>query len=220
MKNKLLLFFCFWGSFALAQTIHLSEAHSTNEINDRRLFRIQDSTYSKLLGKIEVVGHLDRETDAFNKFYQKAKTIGANTYIYHVEKDLNGDDIQSNVKIISLYYTPSIIENANKFYVFGSNKSQKIIVDGKSVELSPGTFIEGMIKEGEQNYISTRRILGSRINLHYKINQPEQYFQALTGGIKSDNSGVTGGLVLKTGDIVMLEKSFANFLTLFYKKIN
>ena len=218
MKTKFLIPILFFSSFSFAQTINLSEAISVNEINDRRLFRIDEAGDSKLLGKIEILGALDNETNAFNKFYEKAKVVGANSYIYNVEKDLNGDEILSNTKSISLYYTPSISKKSNSFYVFSSNKFQKLVINGNYVEMPIGTYIVGEINETESNYISTRKFLGSRINLHYKEKQPEQYFQVLSGGVSSDKSGVTGGLVLKTGDIVMLEKSFANFLTLFYHK--
>ena len=161
---------------------------------------------------------MDNDVAAFNAFYQKARTVGANSYIYSVEKDLNNEDIRSNVKIISLYFTQNLPEKYNTYYILNSGKSQNVVVSGKKVEIPSKSFIQDDIKTDESNYISTRKFLGSRINLYYKSSQPEQYFQVISGGVKSDQTGV-GGLVLKTGDLIMLERSFANFLTLFYKRV-
>ncbi len=218
MRNSFLVLGLLFANSIFAQKIVLSEASKVNENNDKRLYRIESTSNSIKLGTIEIVGDLDNDVAAFNAFYQKARTVGANSYIYSVEKDLNNEDIRSNVKIISLYFTQNLPEKYNTYYILNSGKSQNVVVSGKKVEIPSKSFIQDDIKTDESNYISTRKFLGSRINLYYKSSQPEQYFQVISGGVKSDQTGV-GGLVLKTGDLIMLEGSFANFLTLFYKRV-
>ncbi len=218
MRNSFLVLGLLFANSIFAQKIVLSEASKVNENNDKRLYRIESTSNSIKLGTIEIVGDLDNDVAAFNAFYQKARTVGANSYIYSVEKDLNNEDIRSNVKIISLYFTQNLPEKYNTYYILNSGKSQNVVVSGKKVEIPSKSFIQDDIKTDESNYISTRKFLGSRINLYYKSSQPEQYFQVISGGVKSDQTGV-GGLVLKTGDLIMLERSFANFLTLFYKRV-
>jgi hypothetical protein len=65
--------------------------------------------------------------------------------------------------------------------------------------------------------VSVGKFLGSRIKLQGKEGQQEQYFQ-IFGKKVSANSPSNPGINFKTGDIVGLEKSFANFLITIYKE--
>ena len=60
--------------------------------------------------------------------------------------------------------------------------------------------------------------IGARIKLRAKNNQPEQYFQ-ISGNKISTNSPASPGINYKTGDIIALEKSFAEFLLTIYDKL-
>ena len=59
--------------------------------------------------------------------------------------------------------------------------------------------------------------IGARIKLQAKNNQPEQYFQ-ISGKKISTNSPASPGINYKTGDIIALEKSFAQFLLTIYQR--
>ena len=210
MRNNLALILCLLANFVFAQKIVLSEGVKISENNDKRLYRIDSDVNSIKLGTIEIYGDLENSLASFNTFYQKARTIGANSYIYNVEKDLNNDEIESITKNITLYYTEKLPEKENFYYVLNSGKPQNIVINGKRFDIPNQSYIENKIIGDESNYISTRKFLGSRINLYFKNAQPEQYFQVVSGGVKSDQTGV-GGLVLKSGDLLMLERSYANF---------
>lgn len=218
MKRISLLLLLISG-IAFSQNIILSEAQNVHENNDRHLYRIYQDSGLVPLGKIEINGMLNDEVKAFNNFYRKAKITGANAYYVKQKYDLNNEPIDSNPKEILLYYLDKIPVEYNTVYIFGSNKAKKISVHDKDIHLLPYTYFKTAIKPETENYISTKKFLGSGINLYYKKNQPEQYFQIVSGGVRSDRSGVTGGLIIKSGDIITLEKSYAEFLTVFYSRI-
>ena len=218
---------CFGFIFSLiscviyAQEIHLSNASKTNENNDTRLYHISavDSS-ATALATIEINGILEDETLAFEKFYKKAKLVGANAYTYTPNLDLDGNPVPSLHKEIKLYYQAHPVISYNQFSVFNSSRAVNIIINGKKVALSPRTYLCREIKPEEDNYISTKKFLGSRLNLHYKKEQPALYYQVLPAGIRADNSNISGGLIIKSGDLISLEKSYADFLTLFYREVS
>ena len=69
---------------------------------------------------------------------------------------------------------------------------------------------------GEVYSISTRKLLGSTIKLTAQNNQPVQYFQISGFGVNTNQNG-TPGVNLKSGDIVRLEQSYAQFITTIYE---
>lgn len=219
MKKFFLVLLAISTHYVSAQDIILSHAQSHSDNKDSRLYRIEDSTSATYLGKIEIQGFLQNEVEAFQKFYKKAKTIGANTYIYSTNTDLDGKPVQNLNKEIRLYYTPNPSEGQNTFSVFNSTKEMKILINGKKVLMPKRSYTTYSIDTKEDNYIATRHFLGSRVNIHYKSNQPKQNYQVISGRLSSDKSGITGGLIFKSGDIILLENSYADFLTIFYNKL-
>lgn len=216
--RKVFVFFSVFGFlWSSAQEIILSEAVHSHENNDKRLYRITSDSSAVYLGKIEINGFLQNEVELFDKFYKKAKIVGANTYIYKEKLNLDHKPVQSRHKEIHLYYMPTPTEGKNHFSVFNSTKEVKILINGQKLKMPPRTYLTQPIYI--DTYIATRHFLGSRINLYYNKEQPKQNFQVISGRISSDKSGSTGGLVFKTGDIILLENSYADFLTLFYEKI-
>lgn len=220
MRNIILGIFVCSVHYFSAQQIILTEAKSHSEKKDNRLYRIKTDSSATYLGKIEIQGFLQNEVEAFQAFYKKSKTIGANTYIYNANLDIEGQPIDTPNKEILLYYSPNIPQEQNVFSVFNSTKETKMIINGEKITMPKRTYLTQYIYSNKDNYISTRHFLGSRINLYYKNEQPKQNYQVISGRFSSDKSGITGGLIFKSGDIILLENSYADFLTLFYKKLN
>ena len=220
MKNRIWTLVTLLPLTIFAQAVNLTEAKTTNENNDQRLYKLEEATNAQYLGKIEILGPLENGPTAFQKFYQKARSLGANAFVFHAKKNLDNQDVVSNTREVSLYYSQTLPENANSYLVFNDSKAKEILVNGAKVAIPQTSYYEGKIADGETNYIATKKFLGSRINLYYNEGQPQQNFQVISGGVRSDKSGVTGGLILKTGDLVLLERSYANFLSMFFLKSN
>ena len=66
---------------------------------------------------------------------------------------------------------------------------------------------------GEIYTLSTRNLFGSSVKISYNNDQQIQYFLISAFKVKSDKSGV-GGLNLKSGDIISIDSSFGDYLTL------
>ncbi|MDO4224405.1 MAG: hypothetical protein Q4C75_00745 [Bergeyella zoohelcum] len=211
----------FASVFTFAQDIYLSSGGKVNANVDKRLYRMEkvDSTLQSL-GEIEIKGVLIDPEKAFKRFYEKAKLVGANAYVLQTSTDLYGKPVITDEKKIKLYYLEQLVEeNQNEIYVFNLSKTQELEVNDETKTLPIGTYLKLKIDEGRrENYISTKKILGARINFEYKPQQPAQYFAYLKSGLKPDENG-DGGLVFKTGDFILLETSFAKFLQMFYKEI-
>lgn len=220
MKNRIWTLIALLPWTVFAQAVNLTEAKTTNENNDQRLYKLEQANDAQYLGKIEILGPLENGPAAFQKFYQKARSLGANAFIFQSKKNLENQEVVSNTREIALYYSQTLPENANSYLVFNDSKGKEILVNGEKVSIPQASYYEGKIVEGESNYIATKKFLGSRVNLYYKEGQPQQNFQVISGGVRSDKSGVTGGLILKTGDLIVLERSYANFLSMFFLKSN
>lgn len=220
MKNRIWTLAALLPFTLFAQSVNLTEAKTANDNNDQRLYKIDVVNDAQYLGKIEILGPLEDGPVAFKKFYQKARSLGANAFLYQSKKDLDNQEIATNTREVALYYTPTLPSNANSYLIYNDSKTKEVLVNGEKVTIPQNTYYEGQIKEGANNYIATKKFLGSRVNLYYKEDQPQQNFQLLSGGIRSDKSGVSGGLILKTGDLIVLERSYANFLSMFFAKAN
>src|SRR5690606_29532529 len=125
----------------------------------------------------------------------------------------------SNYKI-NLYYLPKekLTEQTGNLYLFASSdKEQRISINRKDYVLSPRTYLLLKTVPGEVYTISTKKLLGSTIKLQPKAGEQNLYFQISSTKIKSDDTGV-GRLNLKSGDIIGLEKSYAEFLSTIYNK--
>lgn len=214
--SALILIFLLHG--LSAQYITLSKAIKTSDNKDRFFYRIDPATTNaEYLGEVEVQGFSNNDAETFRQIYNKAKTIGANAFALRKSENLDGQITFNPAHyFLDLYYTADIPRQENLIYVISSaSKPQNIKFNNKTVTLLPRTYVKHPLTEGLS--LSVGRLLGSRITLSPKQNQPEQYFQVVPAGIRADQSG-PGGLNLKSGDIILLEKSYAGFLTTIYQE--
>ncbi|AZA81005.1 hypothetical protein C1637_00005 [Chryseobacterium lactis] len=223
MKNLAIIFSVICTQLWNAQNVYLSKVEKTIDNKDKFFYKkaesINDAVY---LGIIEVQGFSKDDGTVFSLIYKKAKEIGANTFELKPFENIDGTPQPfnpANYKI-ALYYTPKeklTVQNADMYVFASSEKDQKININKKDYVLSPRSFLKLRIVPGEVYTISTKKLLGSTIKVQPKTGDDNLYFQISPLKVKPDNTG-TGGLNLKSGDIVGLEKSFAEFLSMIYKE--
>lgn len=221
IKNLTVAFSIFCAHLCTAQNVYLSKVAKTNDNTDKFLYQKTESTVdAEYLGEIDVQGFSNDDAAVFSLIYKKAKEIGANTFSFKPFENIDGTPQPlnpANYKI-ALYYTPKEKLKVQKgmLYVFASSdKDQKININKKDYILTPRSYLTLDIIPGEIYTISTKKLLGSTIKVQPKTADENLYFQASSAKIKSDTTG-NGGLNLKSGDIIGLEKSYAEFLSLIY----
>ncbi|PIF44185.1 hypothetical protein CLU96_1115 [Chryseobacterium sp. 52] len=221
MKNLAVAFSIFCIQLSAAQNVYLSKVEKTNDNKDRFLYKKAETvTGAEYLGEIEVQGFSRDDAAVFSLIYKKAKEIGANTFSFKPFENIDGTSQPLNPANyrMALYYTPKekLAVQKGMLYVFASSdKDQKISINKKDYILTPRSYLTLDIVPGEVYTISTKKLLGSTIKVQPKNNDENLYFQVSSLKVKSDTSG-TGGLNLKSGDIIGLEKSYAEFLSLLY----
>ncbi|PWN61503.1 hypothetical protein [Chryseobacterium oncorhynchi] len=223
MKNIAIIFSVLCTQLWSAQNVYLTKVEKTNDNSDKFLYKKDTAeTEAIYLGEVEVQGFSKDDAMVFSMVYKKAKEIGANTFAIKPFENIDGSPQEfnaSNYKV-ALYYTPKekLAGQNGAMYIFASSeKDQKINVNRKDYTLSPRSFFKLKIIPGEVYTISTKKLLGSTIKVQPKTNDENLYFQISSLKIKPDTSGV-GGLNLKSGDVVGLEKSYAEFLSAIYKE--
>ncbi|SHM52402.1 hypothetical protein [Chryseobacterium polytrichastri] len=223
MKNLGIIIFVFFAQVFSAQNVYLTKVEKTNENADKFLYRInEEAKQAELLGEVEVQGFSKDDAEVFSLIYKKAKEIGANAFSLKPFENIDGSPQAfnpSNYKL-ALYYLPKdkfLNQTGNIFLFASSDKDQKIGVNKKDYTLSPRSYITIKVVPGELYVISTKKLLGSTIKLQPKQGEISQYFQISATKIKSDDTGV-GGINLKSGDIIGLEKSYGEFLSIIYSK--
>lgn len=224
MKNIVIIFSVLCAQFWNAQNVYLTKVEKTNDNSDKFLYKKADgNTDAIYLGQIDVQGFSKDDAAVFSLVYKKAKEIGANTFTIKPFENVDGspqDFNAANYKI-ALYYTPKekVTVQEGSMYIFASSeKKQKISINQKDYTLSPRSFLKLKITPGEVYTISTKKLLGSTLKVQPKTDDDNLYFQISSTKIKADTSGV-GGLNLKSGDVIGLEKSFAEFLSAIYHEI-
>lgn len=222
MKTALSAIFVFVIHFAFAQYITLSKAVKISDNRDKFFYQVTDTIASQYLGEVEVQGFSNDDASVFSQVYQKAKTIGANSFSIKKEERIDGGSKAFNPShyYINLYYTSDFNhQDHNQVYIFSSsNKDIKFRLKDKSITLPSRTYYQFQLHPGEDYPLATGGFLGSRIRLAYKEAQPAQYFSLMGAGFRADGAG-TGMLNLKSGDIIFLEKSYAQFLSAIYQQI-
>lgn len=223
MKNLTIVIFVLLLNLFNAQNVYLTKVEKTNDNTDKFLFKINEEIKdAQYLGEIEVQGFSKDDAATFSLIFKKAKEIGANAVSLQPFENVDGSPQvfnASNYKL-NLYYLPKekfALQTGYLYLFASSDKEQKISVNKKDFVLSPRSFFIIKTVPGDLYTISTKKLLGSTIKVQPKANETNQYFQISALKVKSDNTGV-GGLNLKSGDIVGLEKSFAEFLSLIYLK--
>jgi hypothetical protein len=223
MKNLAIILSFICTQFLSAQNVYLSKVEKTNDNKDKFLYQKDESiTDAVYLGEVEVQGFSKDDATVFSLIYKKAKEIGANTFALKPFENIDGTPQPfnpANYKM-ALYYTPMNKQTFQKgeMYIFASSeKDQKININKKDYTLSPRSFLKLKIVSGEVYTISTKKLLGSTIKVQPKTGDDNLYFQISSLKVKPDHSG-TGGLNLKSGDIIGLEMSYAEFLSAIYKE--
>ncbi|PWN67019.1 hypothetical protein C1631_020115 [Chryseobacterium phosphatilyticum] len=223
MKNLAIIFSVMSAQLLSAQNVYLSKVEKTNDNQDKFFYKKDESINDAIyLGVIEVQGFSKDDASIFSQVYKKAKEIGANTFTLMPFENVDGTPQvfnPANYKI-ALYYIPKEKLTARKgdMYIFASSeKDQKININRQDYILAPRSFLKLKIVPGEIYTISTKKLLGSTIKVQPKTGDDNLYFQVSSLKVKPDNSGV-GGLNLKSGDIIGLEKSYAEFLSAIYKE--
>lgn len=223
MKNVAIILSIICAQLFNAQNVYLSKVEKTNDNADKFLYKKENgSTEAIYLGEAEVQGFSKDDATVFSMIYKKAKEIGANTFELKPFENVDGSPQPfnpANYKV-SLYYTPKekVAAQHGELYIFASSeKDQKISINRKDYTITPRSFLKLKTVSGEVYTISTRKLLGSTIKIQPKAGEDTLYFQISSVKVKPDTSGV-GGLNLKSGDIIGLEKSYAEFLSVIYKE--
>jgi hypothetical protein len=223
MKSLTAFIFIFLIHLLGAQNVYLTKVEKTHDNSDKFLYKINgEMENAEYLGEIEVQGFSKDDAEVFSLIYKKAKEIGANTFSSKPFENIDGSLQNFNPANyrLSLYYLPKEkwIDQKGYIYIFASSdKDQKIAVNKKDYIISPRSYTTVKIIPGEVYTLSTKKLLGSTIKIQPKENSANQYFQISSAKVKADETG-TGGLNLKSGDIIGLEKSFAEFLSTIYSK--
>jgi len=223
MKNIAIIFSVLCIQLWNAQNVYLTKVEKTNDNTDKFFYKKEEAIAEAIyLGEVEVQGFSKDDALTFSLVYKKAKEIGANTFQVKPFENVDGTPQSfnpANYKI-ALYYTPKekLAAKHGDMYIFASSeKDQKININRKDYMISPRSFLKLNLVPGEIYTISTKKLLGSTIKIQPKANDENVYFQISSLKVKPDNSGV-GGLNLKSGDIIGLEKSYAEFLSVIYKE--
>ncbi|GAA5099800.1 hypothetical protein GCM10023210_37650 [Chryseobacterium ginsengisoli] len=223
MKNLIIVAFIFLIQLFGAQNVYLTKVEKTYENTDKFLYKINEEIKdAEYLGEIEVQGFSKYDDEVFSLIYKKAKEIGANTFSLKPFENVDGSPQNFNPSNyrLNIYYLPKekLQDQTGNMYIFASSeKDQKINVNKKDYIISPRSYIVIKTVPAEVYTISTKKLLGSTIKIQPKENSSNQYFQISATKVKSDDTGV-GGLNLKSGDILGLEKSYAEFLSTIYNK--
>jgi len=222
MKNLIIIFFAVFTQLFHAQNVYMTKVAKTHDNADKFLYKIEATKDAEYLGEVEVQGFSKNDAEVFSLIYKKAKEIGANTFSFKPFENVDGSPANFNPANyrLDLYFLPKekLEDQTGNLYLFASSdKAQTISINKKDYTLTPRTYLKLKTIPGEIYTISTKKLLGSTIKLQPKSGEQNQYFQISSTKIKPDDSGV-GGLNLKSGDIIGLEKSYAEFLSMIYDK--
>jgi len=224
MRNYLLVVLFCLAQVVFAQKVYLTKVAKTSDNKDKFFYSLNSgSSDAEYLGEIEVQGYSRDDAGVFSMIYKKAKEIGANAFAWKPFETIDGKTEPfnpANYKL-GLYYISKdkISDQAGYLYLFASaDKDQKIAVNDKDYTIIPRSYLKLQIIPNQVYSISTKKLLGSSIKVQPKSGDQNMYFQVSSAKVKADHSGV-GGLNLKSGDIIGLEKSFAEFLSVIYDQV-
>ncbi len=223
MKNKVFAFFGFMMSILVSAQVSLVEVKKVHENSDKFLYKIDSAQTQKAeyLGKLEVNGFELDDVAVFNEVYKKAKSTGANAYHLQLKPTIEGKPVfNPSFYSLLLYFIDEkqYGKEENQIYLISSSeKAIKVRINNQKILLEPRSFIKLNLNQIHEADIAVGGFLGSRIQLKQQSNQPNQYFQ-ISGAKISTNSYGEGGLNLKSGDFITLEKSFAQFLLTIYQE--
>ena len=222
MKKFLLLNLIVLSTFFFAQNVVLNKVVKSHVNEDRIFYKINPKlTSAEYLGEVEVQGFSDDDAEVFGMIYKKAKEIGANAFALLPFEEVDGalSKFDPAHYKLSLYYLPSSdfpAEENMVYFISSPFKKQMISINREKITFEPRSFTDLNLPAGEVYTISTRKLLGSSIKIAAQKNQPVQYFQ-LSGASLNSNQRGHPGINFKSGDIMRLEQSYAQFLTTIYQ---
>ena len=222
MKKALFLYLVFLTTTILAQNVVLNKVVKTHPNTDKFFYKINpENTSAEYLGEIEIQGFSDDDAKVFGMIYKKAKEVGANAFAFMPFELVDGtssDFDPINYKLSLYYASASDFEKEDNvaYFIASPYKKQTISINKEKILFEPRTFTKITLEPGEIYTVSTQKLLGSSIKIGAQENQPVQYFQ-LSGFAVNTNSYGSAGIHLKSGDIMKLEQSYAQFLTTIYK---
>ena len=223
MKKILLLLSISASAFALSQNVIFNKVIKVHDNKDKFLYRIDSlQQNAEYLAEIEVQGFSADDAEVFGKLYKKAKEIGANAFSYLPFKTVDGNSTFDPWHYkLKLYYVPkdSFPREDNTLYIFSaaSGKEQTVTFNKENIRFTPRTFTKRKLVSGTVYKLSTKKLLGASVQLTAQDHQPVQHFQLMSFHVNSDQTG-KGGINFKSGDIILLEKSYAEFLSVIYKQ--
>lgn len=224
MRKSIIIALFFLGQIVLAQNVVLNKVGKFHSNSDKRFYKINPAaTPAEYLGELEVQGFSDDDVKTFDLIYKKAKEIGANAFSYQpfetIDNSVQKFDI-SHYKFNLYFVSPEEFPlEDNVIYLISSPyQKQKIGLNKKNIVFPPRSFTRKKLTVGEVFTVSTRKLLGSTIQLSGQEDQPVQYFQFSAFSVNSNPYG-TAGISFKSGDITRLEQSYGQFLTTIYEEL-
>lgn len=223
--NKLFMLVAVFCTAVLcySQRVFFTEMKQVHENGDKIFYAVPaGNEMGRYLGELEVQGFSNDDVEVFSKVYKKAKEVGANAFSIKpiVGIDGNVQKFDPYLYRLRLYYINSaeMQFNENTAVILGSPvKETRVKINSKSVVLPARSFIKVSLSEGAKYRIGSGKLLGSSIELLGKTGQPAQYFQMDGFAVRGNNQGF---LNIKSGDIIMLERSYGEFLTAIYQQIS
>ena len=222
MKKFLFLYFIILSPFFLAQTVVLNKVVKSHSNDDKVFYKVDPASVSaEYLAEVEVQGFSNDDAKVFGMIYKKAKEVGANAFSYQPFEEVDGtlSKFDSSHYKLSLYYVlPADFpkEDNTVYFISSPYKEQTISINKDKIVFEPRTYSTLKLAAGEIYNVSTRKLLGSSIKIAAQQNQPVQYFQLSGFSVNSNRDG-NAGINLKSGDIIRLEQSYAQFLTTIYQ---
>lgn len=222
MKNILITASLLISGLWSAQQVTWNEVAGTHNNSDKFLYRITETTGATYLGEVEVQGFTTDDAAVFGKVYEKAREVGANVFFYQPFQSIDESESAfdpAHYKLRLYYLSPERLpKDENTLYIYASPaRGQKISFNKEEVYFEPRTFTKRKLMNGDEYILSTRKLLGSSVRFSVLPDSSPQFFQLHGFHLKSSPYGAAG-INLKSGDIIRLERSFADFLSVIYRE--
>lgn len=224
MKKVLIFLLISIFNFGWAQNVIFNKVIKTHTNKDKFFYKIDsERNQAEYLAEIEIQGYSENDVEMFSKIYAKAKEVGANSFAYEPFYDIDGTkrDFDSwNYKMKLYYVNENMLESEeNIIYVFSpSTKQTKVGFNNETIVMDPRSYFKKPLTIGETYEIYSKKLLGSSVKFSINDNQDVQHLMINPLDVK-ENKNNQGGIIINNGDIVVLEKSFAQFLSVIYKEI-
>lgn len=221
MKKFLFLNLIFLSPFFFTQTVILNKVVESHTNEDKIFYKINPKTTpAQYLGEAEVQGFSDNDAKVFGMIYKKAKEIGANAFSFSPFEEVDGtlsplDPAHYKLSLYSLPVSDFPKEENTVYFISSPYKKQTISINNDKKVFEPRTYTVLNLAPGEVYTVSTRKLLGSSIKIAAQQNQTVQYFQLY--GLSVNSNDGQPGINFKSGDIMRLEQSYAQFLTTIYQ---